>query len=60
MSDDDLSFDDVVSEGQRICPYCNEPMVYVGVDDGGGPYGDSVCEIWDCQYCDYSEEGDCI
>ena len=35
-------------------------MQYVGVDDGGGDYGDSVCDEWQCDTCDYEEEGDCF
>jgi hypothetical protein len=44
----------------RPCPVCGEPMVYVGIDDGGGLYGDALCDIWECLDCDVQEEGDCL
>lgn len=43
-----------------ICPYCDEPMDYHGIDDGGGDYSDSACDQRECLYCDYAEEGDCL
>lgn len=43
-----------------VCPYCGEPMIYKWIADGGGDYGDSVCDIWECEDCDHEEEGDCI
>lgn len=44
----------------RECPDCGAALVFSGYDDGGGDYGDSVCEVWDCPDCNYSEEGACI
>jgi len=44
----------------KICPYCDEFMAYIGLDDGGGDYGDSVCEQWECEGCGYAIETNCI
>ena len=43
-----------------ICSYCNVEMYYVGINDGGGDYGSSVCDEWQCPACDYIVETDCI
>lgn len=42
------------------CPYCNQRMVNTGYDDGGGDYGSSICEQWECYDCEHSEEHGCI
>jgi C4-type Zn-finger protein len=42
------------------CPLCGEPMEYLGVDDGGGDYGTSICDDWYCENCDYHVEDNCI
>ena len=45
----------------RQCPACgSEEIDYVGIDDGGGDYGDSVCDTWRCCDCDYHWEENCI
>lgn len=57
---EDWSGMDVPGQPPWFCPYCGEPMTFTGFDDGGGDYGDSVCEIWECVDCDWSEEHDCF
>jgi len=44
----------------EVCPYCGGEIAYIGVDDGCGPYGSSVCDIWECVECQYQWEGTCI
>lgn len=44
----------------HLCPICGQPMEYGGIEDGGGDYGDSACDTWDCLDCDYQEESDCV
>jgi len=43
-----------------FCKYCGGACEYVGVDDGGGDYGDAVCDMYRCEDCDSEFEGDCI
>lgn len=44
-----------------LCPYCGSEEVYfTGVDDGGGDYGDSVCDQYECQECFNDFEAHCI
>lgn len=40
------------------CRYCGSRMDYIGIQDGGGDYGDSVCDEYQCMTCDWIEE-DC-
>ncbi len=41
------------------CPYCGlDHLEYIGIDDGGGDYGDSVVDVWHCLDCDIDFE-DC-
>lgn len=42
------------------CPYCGEDMEYLGVIDGGGDYGDSLCDEWKCLNCGWYEESNCF
>lgn len=42
------------------CPVCGGLLSYVGVGDGGGDYGTSICDIYDCVSCGYSGERNCI
>jgi len=43
------------------CPYCGSEDVYFsGVDDGGGDYGDSLCDLYECQGCLNDFEAHCI
>lgn len=43
------------------CPYCGSDVVdYLGMDDGGGDYGEAVCESWECLDCGAHFDGDCI
>lgn len=43
------------------CPYCGSNHVdYIGVDDGGGNYGTSVCDIFHCGDCEMDFEANCI
>lgn len=42
-----------------ICDRCGAHMDYLGVDDGGGVYGDSVCDTWECPECGFSDETNC-
>ena len=40
------------------CPYCGGTnFVYAGIDDGLGPYGDAVGDIYYCEDCDLQFEG---
>jgi hypothetical protein len=40
------------------CRYCgSENVSYIGIDDGGGEYGDSVVSIFHCDDCDMDIEG---
>lgn len=42
------------------CPYCgSSAIIYVGVEDGGGDYGDSVCDTWFCTACESNFEDGC-
>jgi len=43
------------------CPYCGGAnIVYEGVDDGLGPYGDCIGDVYTCCDCDLSFEGHLI
>lgn len=43
------------------CPYCGSINVdYLGIADGGGDYGDAICDEWVCDACAMEFEGDCI
>lgn len=42
-----------------ICPYCGQPMDYIGVADGGGDYGSSICDEFECS-CGNVIEMNCI
>lgn len=43
------------------CKYCGSDVVdYVGIDDGGGDYGESVCDQYECLECGARFEADCI
>lgn len=45
----------------NTCPYCGSEMTaYLGMDDGGGDYGEAVCEQFKCYDCGQHFEGDCI
>lgn len=45
----------------NTCPYCGSDLIeLLGMDDGGGDYGEAVCETWDCHDCGQQFEGDCI
>jgi len=36
----------------RTCPYCDsEEIEYLGLEDGGGDFGDSVTETYKCLEC---------
>lgn len=41
------------------CPYCGSRLIeYLGVSDGSGEYGTSLCDEYNCQGCgEYWEEG---
>jgi hypothetical protein len=44
-----------------ICPYCgNDDARFLGFDDGGGDYGDSICEYYFCDHCQQEFEAGCI
>ena len=44
-----------------ICPYCgSEDVSYIGMEDGGGDYGNAVTEMWRCGDCGEDFEGDSI
>ena len=68
MRPDDHSYDefdepieyDYSGSDRDICPYCGGTMCYSGADDGGGDYGNSICDIYVCEDCDWSEERGCI
>lgn len=43
------------------CPYCGAAAVeYLGVTDGGGDYGDSICDEFRCHECDTTWEEHCV
>lgn len=43
------------------CYYCHsENVEFLGADDGGGDYGDSVCDIWHCHDCGQEYEVNCV
>lgn len=65
--DEDMTWDDadgrypVVETGDsRHCPICGGFMVYQGIDDGCGYYGDSLADIFACANCEYTEERNLI
>jgi len=39
-----------------LCPNCSNYMVYQGIDDGGGNYGEAIVETFYCPDCDIHEE----
>jgi len=44
-----------------ICPYCDsEEIEYIGISDGGGEYGLSLCHEWRCLNCGAAFEDGCI
>ncbi len=43
------------------CPDCgSEDVEYIGIDDGGGDYGDCLVDLWYCVHCDGEFEGHAI
>lgn len=42
------------------CRICGSDMEYKGVDDGGGDYGESICEQWECLNCGSWDEINCV
>ena len=42
--------------GRLTCPFCGEPLEYLGIDDGGGLYGTSLVELWSCDECGMIED----
>lgn|GEM_PF-3440751 len=43
------------------CPYCGgENVCYQGIDDGLGPYGDCIGDVYICEDCDLEFEGHII
>lgn len=43
------------------CPKCGSTnVVMVGWDDGGGDYGDMICETYTCDACEYMWDGVCV
>lgn len=47
--------------GMHDCPFCGSVNTfYAGVDDGGGDYGESVCDTYRCEDCDNDFDGDCF
>lgn len=43
-----------------MCNYCgSENTEYRGIDDGGGDYGDSICDVYHCHDCDMYFDADC-
>lgn len=43
------------------CPVCGSThLLDHGVDDGGGDYGSSLCQQYECEVCGYWFEDDCI
>lgn len=46
---------------QPACPYCGGDNVsYIGIDDGLGPYGDAIGDVYICEDCDLEFEGNII
>lgn len=44
-----------------ICKQCGSDQVeYHGIDDGGGDYGLSTCDQYECLDCGSRFEADCI
>jgi len=39
------------------CPYCGGKLEYVGIEEGGGDYADSLVDLWYCHECDIQLEG---
>jgi hypothetical protein len=43
------------------CRYCGSTNIeYLGVMDGSGDYGASLCDIYACLDCDQEFEGHCV
>ena len=43
------------------CPYCgSESVDYIGVTDGGGAFGTSLCDEWHCVSCGEYLEYNCV
>lgn len=48
-------------DGTIYCKYCGSIAVeYKGISDGGGAYGDSVCDQWECMECMSLFDEDCL
>lgn len=44
-----------------MCPYCDGvQMFYVGIQDGGGPFGSSLCDEFECPECGWIDESGCL
>jgi len=44
-----------------MCRYCGSWNVqYLGIQDGLGDYGDSVCDVWQCEDCGQEYEVHCV
>lgn len=38
----------------KTCVHCgSENLEYWGLDDGGGPYGESIEQLWNCVDCGF-------
>lgn len=45
----------------KTCPYCgSQRTVYIGVSDGLGDFGTSLCDMYECEDCGDQFEADCI
>lgn len=46
---------------KNMCPYClSSNTEYMGIDDGGGEYGTSVCDEYECLECGAGWSSDCM
>lgn len=49
------------NQASDVCQHCGGTLFWSGsYDDGGGDYGDSVCEVWECDTCENTTERNCI
>lgn len=42
-----------------MCEFCGTPMRYLGVGDGYGDYGMSLCDVYICDTCDNEQAVNC-
>ncbi len=63
----DMNFDEITNSpdfertnDDLACEHCGSfDLIYLGVDDGLGEYGEDICDTFECQNCGHHQVGEC-